>query len=166
MPIPQEVSMTRKIWLAVAASALLATAGACDQAARDQPEADGVRPTPAGGDRALPESASQSAALAPIDHSGITGTVATEQSGDDVTVTLAVEGLEPRSRYPSFLHDGRCAAGGPERLPLGILEPGEDGRADARFQAPAAGLTPGEDWSVQVRTGTGEAVACATITHP
>jgi hypothetical protein len=155
---PQEVTMTWKLLQATVALTLIAAGAACDRGEKRNPEADL--------DRRTPDASAVPAALVPIDHSGVTGTVVADHERDNVVVTISVEGLDPGSGYPAFIRDGRCAAGGSERAPLGTIQPGEDGMAAARFIATAEELPAGQPWSVQVHRESGEAVACATVLSP
>jgi hypothetical protein len=150
--------MTWKLWPATVALALITAGAACDRGDEPNPETDR--------DRRTPDAPSVSSALAPIDHSGVTGTVVADPERDNVVVTITVEGLDPGSGYPAFILEGRCAAGGSERVPLGIIQAGEDGMATARFTATPEELPAGQAWSVQVHRGSGEAIACATVRSP
>jgi hypothetical protein len=150
--------MTWKLWPATVALALITAGVACDRGEDRNPETDR--------DRQTPDAPGAPSALVPIDHSGVTGTVVADHERGGVVVTITVEGLDPGPGYPAFIREGRCAAGGPERVPLGIIQPGEDGMATARFTATAEELPVGQAWSVQVHRESGEAVACATVPGP
>lgn len=104
--------------------------------------------------------------LAPIDHSGVTGTVETDRGEEEVTVTVTVEGLQDGVSYSAHVHDGRCAAGGPVRIPLDDLEPGDEGRGTFRLATDAATLPADEPVFVQVHGRDGVAVACADLPQP
>jgi hypothetical protein len=145
--------MTTRPWPTLAALLICLTAVACE----------GREEETSNGDRHAPEVPGAPSTLAPIDHSGVTGTVVADGKTGRIEVELTIEGLEPRSAYRAHFHPGRCAASVSTGGPLGVIEPEEDGTARARFEVAAAELPPDQDWSVQVETADGEAVACATM---
>lgn len=102
------------------------------------------------------------AALAPINRSGITGTVETAESGDEVTLTVRVDGLEPSVTYPVRVYSGRCATGGAVAAPLGRLTGGSDGTARVTTRV-ARETVAGDSAFVQVHGSRGAAVACADL---
>lgn len=156
--------MTRN-WLLCGTAIALLTLAACDpgtdDAASDDPTMDGQVDQRAGTRPGQAEFGP--APLAPIDHSGVTGTVAADRDDDDVTVTLSMEGLQPGATYLAHIHEDRCAMDGPARVPLGRITAGDDGMATVDLRADAAEMPAGEEWSVQVEAETGESVACATL---
>jgi hypothetical protein len=103
--------------------------------------------------------------LAPIDHSGVTGTVVADRGDDEVSITATLEGLEPGVSYSAHVHDGRCAAGGPVRIPMGDLERGEEGTGTFRLTTGASTLPAGAEVFVQVHGADGAAVACADLSQ-
>jgi hypothetical protein len=130
-------------------------AGADDEAAAN-PEGAAERRDAAGDDEPRVE-------LAPINQSGITGEAAFDRDGDQLTVNVSLEGLEPGAQYPAHLHDGRCAAGGPVRLPLGDVTAGEDGAGSLRMRLSGERVQAGEAVFVQVHGTDGQPVACADL---
>lgn len=104
--------------------------------------------------------------LAPIDHSGVTGTVEADRDDDEVSVTVTLEGLQPGVAYEAHLHDGRCAAGGPVRIPMGELERGSEGEGVFRLTVRAVNLPEEDPVFVQVHGADGAAVACADLSGP
>lgn len=161
--------MTRNWWLCGAVIAGLAAVTGCEPATDDA--ASDRRTGEAVDERAEAERAeagpsglrSDPATLAPIDHSGVTGTVVADMDDDRVTVALSLEGLQPGATYLANLHEDRCAVDGPARVPLGRIAAGDDGTASVDLRADHDEMPSGEEWSVQIQAETGEAVACATI---
>lgn len=100
--------------------------------------------------------------FAPVNRSGITGTVTADHDEEQATVTIELTGLEPGATYPVHLHTGRCAAGGPVAAPLGRITAGADstGRLNARVTAGQMGDQPA---FVQAHDATGAAVSCADL---
>lgn len=147
--------MTSNPWPATAALALIAAVAACEPGANQNAE-----PAP---DEAAPAASTAPATLAPIDHSGVTGTAVADRDGDDLSVTITVEGLDPGTGYSAAIHEGRCTAGDSERLRLGTFAADEDGMAAATFTTSAAELPAGREWSVQLRSETGATVSCANV---
>lgn len=100
--------------------------------------------------------------FAPVNRSGITGTVEADHEADDVTVTVELAGLAPGTEYPVHIHTGRCAAGGPVAVPLGRItaRPDSTGRLTTRADGSGLGDEPA---FVQVHGPGGDAVACADL---
>jgi hypothetical protein len=155
--------MARNWWLCGAVIAGLAAFTACEPAT-DDGAAEGRTEEPmderadvgASGLRSAP------AAFAPIDHSGVTGTVVADIDDDEVTVTLSLEGLHAGATYLAHVHEDRCAVDGPARVPLGRIAASDEGTADVELRAEPDEMPSGE-WSVQIHAETGEAVACANV---
>ena len=103
------------------------------------------------------------AELAPVNRSGVTGTVRADHDGDEVTVTVEVAGLEAGGEYPAHIHSGRCAAGGPVAVPLGRITAGEDGTGRLTTRVAAAELGAEDAAFVQVHGADGAVVACADL---
>ena len=99
--------------------------------------------------------------LAPIDRSGVSGTVRTDRSSEALSLTMSVEGLEPGSTYAAHVHDGRCAAGGPVRAPLGEFT--SEGQNPAQVEAELDAVPADEPVFVQVHAPDGTAIACADL---
>ena len=99
--------------------------------------------------------------LAPINRSGVTGTVEADRSPDALRLTLNVEGLEPGATYAAHVHDGRCAAGGPVRAPLGDLTADQQNRS--QLEREVAAVPAPEPVFVQVHAPDGSAVACGDL---
>jgi hypothetical protein len=103
------------------------------------------------------------AQLMPIDHSGVTGTAVADRDGDQLVVTLSLEGLQAGARYLAQVHEGRCADDGPARVPLGRISADDLGMTTMELRADVGDMPAGVAWSVQVEAETGEAVACANL---
>lgn len=103
--------------------------------------------------------------LAPIDHSGVTGTVRADRGEEDVTVTVTLQGLRPEVEYTAHVHDGRCAAGGPVRIPMGRIQLADDGTGRVRLRTETARLPADEPLFVQIHGSGGRAVACADLSE-
>lgn len=101
--------------------------------------------------------------LAPIDHSGVTGTVRADRDDENVTITLTVQGLQSGVEYSAHVHQGRCAAGGPVVLPLGDLNVTEAGEGRARLRTGADRIPADSDAFVQVHGSGGRPVACVDL---
>lgn len=149
-------------------SATLAVAlvlGGCDageEAERAGPEAPADT---AGSTGIAPEPMPGGAALTAIDSSEVRGTAQVAREGAEVVVRLHVEGLEPGQRYAAHVHEGRCATGGPIRLPLGRIIADEDGGGALRMRV-AGDRLPETGLFVQVHASTGQPVACADVDGP
>lgn len=100
--------------------------------------------------------------FAPVNRSGITGSVQVDGEGDP-TVTLELVGLEPGAVYATHVHTGRCAAGGPVAIALGEVTAGDDGRGRMTTEVSTAEITTGDPVFVQAHGPGGEAVACADL---
>jgi hypothetical protein len=137
-----------------AALAVVPVVGACGPG--ETPDQDRYEETGAAA-RSAP------AALMPNDHSGVTGTVLTDERNGDVVITLSLEGLDPGATYLASVHSDRCAADGPVRVPLGRIHGNDDGTAREDFRAQSQELPDRYPWSVQVQTEAGETAACADI---
>lgn len=100
--------------------------------------------------------------FAPVNRSGITGTVTADHDEGEATVTVELAGLEPGAAYPVHIHTGRCAAGGPVAAPLGRITARADstGRLNARVTAAQMGDQPA---FVQAHDASGAAVTCADL---
>lgn len=139
--------------LALAAAALFVLG--CD--AGDAPDAaDDPADAPAGAVEAPAE-------LAPVNRSGVTGTVRADHGDDETTVTIEVAGLEPGAVYPAHIHTGRCVAGGPVALPLGRMTATQDGTGRLTTRIAASQLQPDQPAFVQVHESSGSVVACADL---
>lgn len=153
--------MNRKQLLALAL-AVLPLLAACEQAPQD---ADGMTADTTTTDTAMGFAlvVDADAELAPIDRSGITGTVRGDADGDGASIDLEVEGLEPGSVYPAHIHSGRCAAGGPVVVALGRIDAEDDGSAELSARVEESELPADEPLFVQVHDPDGNAVACADL---
>lgn len=150
--------MTRNRHVAIAGLLALFTLAAC--------EAGEETEQPAGMQREDIRTAELDAGareLAPIDHSGVTGTVRADRDEEDVTITLTVQGLQSGVEYSAHVHEGRCAAGGPVVLPLGDLNVTEEGEGRARLRTGADRLPADDQAFVQVHGSGGRPVACADL---
>jgi hypothetical protein len=103
------------------------------------------------------------ALLMPVDHSGVTGSVAADWNGESVTIHLSLEGLAPGETYVASAHAGRCAVDGPEQALLGIVTGETDGTGSKEFRAQADEINLSEAWSVQILAEDGEILACADL---
>lgn len=146
--------MHPRITRAVIALTLGAAVAACEAA--DRPDG-----SPAEADTAL--GALGPAEFAPVNQSGVTGTVRVEEDDDELTVTIELVGLEAGVVYATHLHTGRCAAGGPAAATLGRITGGEDGRGRLTTSVAAADVPPGDPVFVQAVGSGGDAVACADV---
>lgn len=133
-----------------------ADVGVDPQAPDPDGEAGGREPAEAG-TRAAP------AVFAPIDHSGVTGTVVVGRADDWALINVSVEGLDPRGTYTAHVHEDRCAVNGPARVPLGRIQTDGATAVSVELRAERAEMPVDQPWSVQVLDGTGKAVACATV---
>lgn len=107
----------------------------------------------------------QSATLSSVNRSDVRGTAGVDRDGDDAVVRLDVEGLEPGQRYSAHVHEGRCATGGPIRLPLGRITADEGGSGGVRMRV-AGNRLPDAGLFVQIHAPSGEPVACADVNGP
>ena len=107
--------------------------------------------------------AGEGAAIAPINRSGIAGTVRVERGDDETTVTLELEGLAAGVEYPAHVHEGRCSAGGPVAAPLGRVRAGADGTGRLATRVSTATMPADTAGFVQVHGPDGAAVAWLTV---
>ena len=147
--------MRRSALPAATLFALLALVPACDDGGARAP-ADAPADQPAG----------EGAAIAPINRSGIAGTVRVERGDDETTVTLQLEGLTAGVEYPAHVHEGRCSAGGPVAAPLGRVRAGADGTGRLATRVSTATMPADTAGFVQVHGPDGAAVACADLDGP
>lgn len=101
--------------------------------------------------------------LMPINRSEVRGRAEVVRDGDQLVVEVEAQGLEPIARYAAFLHEGRCAEGGPVRLPLGWILAGEDGAGSARQTVEAEQALAGPDLFIQLHAPDDQPVACADV---
>ena len=144
--------MHRPLQSAALVAAALLSIG-CD--AGDAPET-AVDDTPDG-------AAADAVEFASVNRSGIQGTVTASHEGDDATVTVTLEGLEPGVAYPVHIHGGRCAAGGPVEVPLGRITASAEGTGRLTSRVAGSDLSPDRPAFVQAHGPDGAAVACADI---
>ncbi len=145
--------------------AALLVLGGCDAGE----EAERTAPA-SGADRGADTAAAvepdrEGAPLSAINRSTVQGTAAVVRESGEAEVRLDVQGLEPGLRYSAHVHEGRCATGGPIRLPLGRVTADEDGAGALRMRV-AGDRLPGSGLFVQVHAPTGEPVACADVDGP
>jgi hypothetical protein len=132
--------------------------GGCGEAGVEARVGPGGRPdvaTPAAVD-------SEATTLAPLNRSDVNGTAVVHREGGEAAVRLDVEGLEPGARYAAHVHEGRCATGGPIRLPLGRITADEDGAGAIRMRVDTSRL-PRSDLFIQLHAPGGAPVACADV---
>lgn len=103
------------------------------------------------------------AELAPVNQSGVTGSVRAEHGDDEAEVTVELAGLQPSATYGVHVHTGRCAAGGPVAAPLGDVSAGSDGTARLTAEVAGSQLGPDDPAFIQVEDASGSAVACADL---
>lgn len=141
------------------AAALLAL-GACDagDTPSDDPTDDTLQDTsgvaqlaPAPGD------------LMPINRSNVRGRATLTPEDDGARIEVRGEGLEPGQRYTAHVHEGRCADGGPIRLPLGRINASDEGTGSLRMRLEADRLPADVDLFVQIHAPDDSPVACADI---
>lgn len=101
--------------------------------------------------------------LMPINRSGVWGRAEAVRDGDELVVEAAAEGLEPDGEYAAFLHEGRCADGGPVRLSLGRITAADDGTGSLRFRAEPERAPAGPALFVQLHAADDQPVACADV---
>lgn len=158
----------RQFALVLALATIAALAGCEAQEAEEtggpvegQAEAAPAQSTAAGA--AAVEAVEGGLALAPIDHSGVTGTVEADRDDDEVTLSLSLQGLQSGTAYSAHVHQGRCAAGGPVLVPFDTVEVGEGGAGSARLETDTVGIPADAEVFVQVHGQDGAAVACADL---
>lgn len=101
--------------------------------------------------------------LAPVDRSGVTGTVRADHGDEETRVALTLDGLTAGGAYEAHIHSGRCAAGGPVAAPIGSVTAEQDGTARLTREVSSSRLDPDQPAFVQVHDAAGEAVACADL---
>ena len=114
------------------------------------------------GSTAVRRDSSAGAPLSPLNRSAVEGTAGVVREGGEAVVRVAVRGLEPGTRYATHVHEGRCATGGPIRLPLGRITADEEGAGALRMRVSADRL-PETALFVQLHAPDGEPVACADV---
>lgn len=101
--------------------------------------------------------------LAPINRSGVRGSAEAVADGDELVVTISAEGLEPGAAYAGFLHEGRCADGGPPRAPLDSIVADADGEGSVRTHVEPGLVPSGAELFVQIHAPDDRPVACANV---
>lgn len=115
---------------------------------------------------ALPEAeelAPRPGALTPINQSDVRGTASFVRDQGTLRLEVEGEGLEPGSRYSAHVHEGRCADGGPIRLPMGHMTASPEGTGSMRLQVDEDRLSAEGDYFVQIYAPDDRPVACANI---
>jgi hypothetical protein len=82
-----------------------------------------------------------------------TATITRDPSTKQLTVTLAVDGLEPSTAHPAHIHLGSCEAQGPVAVPLTSLQADASGHAESTTTTPNAPDIG--TWYVNVHRGPG-----------
>jgi hypothetical protein len=128
-----------------------------------------------GGEMTMGAMEADTAALAPKNESGITGSVVLTEHGDSVTVAVMIDGGTPGTSYPSHIHAGSCDQPGGVAAPLAGVTVGPDssGMATTTVAASvieaeeAGGAEDAEEddgaWLVQVHLPGGTPAACGEI---
>lgn len=158
-------------WSAVAI--VLLGVGGCDAPDRTPPgveeddrsraERDSVPGARGSEDESIVPERAVPGVLSPINQSGIRGTAELAGTGDGVRLVLRLEGLQPREQYAAYVHQGRCAEGGPVRLPLGVVVGQDDGAGSVRMRVDSDRLPRDGDLFVQVHDADSRPVACADL---
>lgn len=101
--------------------------------------------------------------LMPINRSEVRGRAEAVRDGNDLVVEVEAQGLEPGATYASFLHQGRCAEGGPVQVPVGRILADENGTGSVGLRVEANRAPAGGELFVQVHAPDDQPVACADI---
>lgn len=101
--------------------------------------------------------------LSSKNQSGITGTVQWETSGDSVTFTLEMEGLEQGQQYPAHVHQGNCEAGGGVATALNPVAGESGGTGTGTATVARSGFSSGQTYFVQVHLPDGTPAACGDL---
>jgi hypothetical protein len=141
-------------------AALLATA-ACDTG--DTPAPDEPLDSAVGEAPDVEPFAPEPGDLIPINQSGVRGRATLSAEGDGGRAEVEGEGLEPGESYTAHVHEGRCADGGPVRLPLGRMTASTEGTGSLRTRVDADRLPAGATLFIQVHAADDTPVACADI---
>lgn len=127
---------------------------------------EGPRAVTEEGSRAAPQAedlAPQPGALTPINQSDVRGSVSFVRDQGSLRLEVEGEGLEPGSRYSAHVHEGRCAEGGPIRLPVGHMTASPDGTGSMRMQVDEDRLSAEGDHFIQIYAPDDRPVACANV---
>jgi hypothetical protein len=101
--------------------------------------------------------------LVPINQSDVRGSASFVRDQGSLRLVVQGEGLEPGTRYSLNVHEGRCATGGPVRLPMGRMTASPDGTGSVRMQVGEDRLSGEADHFVQIYAPDDSPVACANI---
>lgn len=138
----------------------LALAG-CE--AGEEPALDDAHAEEAGAVDSVEALAPTPGALTPINRSGIRGRAELTPEGDGFLLFVEAEGLEPGTRYTAHVHEGRCAAGGAIRLPLGRVMATDQGTGSIRMRVEEDRIPLEEELFVQLHAPDDRPVACANL---
>jgi hypothetical protein len=100
----------------------------------------------------------------------VSGTAQLGLSGQTLTVTLTVSGLEPNSSHAAHIHLGSCESQGDVKYALKTVKADASGKATVTTEIPNVASIPGSGWYVNVHhstalsTQTGfDPVACGDV---
>ncbi len=149
--------MTQNRYAVPLLAAVLLLLGGCDagDAPRGEEEA---RTVPEADDLAAPPGA-----LAPINQSDVRGSATLVRDQGSLRLVVEAEGLESGSRYSANVHEGRCAEGGPVRLPMGHMTASPDGTGSVRMQVDDDRFPAEREFFIQIYAPDDRPVACANI---
>lgn len=154
--------MLNRIIVPLLAVGLAGALGACD-AGNDTPARDAPLDEPRTGD-SVEALAPTPGELTPINRSGVRGRAEIRTGGDGAfMVRVEADSLEPGGRYTAHIHEGRCADGGPSRLPLGRITATGEGTGSIRMRVDADRLPAEADLFVQLHAPDDRPVACANL---
>lgn len=142
-------------------AAALLSLGACDAGdapSDDDPAANALQDT-----SELEQLAPEPGDLIPINQSNVRGRATLTPDDAGARVEVRGEGLEPGESYTAHVHEGRCAEGGPIRLPLGRMTASAEGTGSLRMRVDADRLPADADLFVQIHAPDDAPVACADI---
>ena len=100
----------------------------------------------------------------------VSGTAHLSLSGNTLTVTLMLSGLEPNSSHAAHIHLGSCESQGPVKYPLKTVTADASGKATVTTVIPDVASIPSTGWYVNVHhstaltTQTGfDPIACGNV---
>ena len=103
------------------------------------------------------------ASLAPVDESGVQGTVRVTPGGDSLTVKLELLGVSQGERYPARLVQGACGGEGETLAELQTPHVGTVGVGSSLTRVGPDALSGDAAYSIRVELPNGATAACGEL---
>lgn len=96
-------------------------------------------------------------AYAKLTHAPSGGITLTWRPDDrSLLITLDLSGFVPHSVHPAHIHSGRCEAGGPVQIDLGVLTADGQGRIAGTLTQTGSGGVPPHGWYLDIHNAVGD----------